>query len=100
MNAKMEANMSGIDKSVNTTATAKPAMAIMKETPWMKRSSSWKLTDIFWLKVNTCLNQMTFISSIVSIMIIKILFCKKNNNNLLRTLKRIIRTASTTHEKP
>ena len=53
-NAKMQANMSGTDNFVNIIATARPASAIKKETPWMKRNTSWKLTDIFWLKVNTC----------------------------------------------
>lgn len=53
-NAKMEANMSVTDRSVKITATATPVRAIKKERPWMKRNRSWKLTDIFWLKVNTC----------------------------------------------
>lgn len=39
-NAKMQAKMSGTDKSVNITATAKPANANKKETPWMKRNNS------------------------------------------------------------
>lgn len=49
----MQANMSETVKSVSIIATARPASAIKKETPWTKRSTSWKLTDIFWLKVNT-----------------------------------------------
>lgn len=53
-NAKMHANMSGIDKFVKATATAKPAIANKKERPWMKRNKSWKLTEIFWLNVKTC----------------------------------------------
>lgn len=52
--AKMEANTSATDKSESLIATTKPASANNKETPWMKRNRSWKLTDIFWLKVNTC----------------------------------------------
>ena len=53
-NAKMDANTSEIDKSVNTTAMTKPASATKKERPWMKRNKSWKLTEIFWLNVKTC----------------------------------------------
>lgn len=53
MKANMEANMSDIDRSVNITATTKPASAIKRETPCIKRKRSWKLTDIFWLKVKT-----------------------------------------------
>ena len=45
--AKMQANISETDSLVNTTAAAKPANASKKETPWIKRSTSWKLTDIF-----------------------------------------------------
>lgn len=51
--ARMQAKISGNDRSVTITATAKPASAIMKDRPWINRSNSWKLTDIFWLKVNT-----------------------------------------------
>jgi len=56
INANMQANISGNVKSVNTTAIARPVSAIKKERPWMKRNKSWKLTDIFWLKVKTCEN--------------------------------------------
>jgi hypothetical protein len=50
----MQANISGNDNSVNTTAITTPASATKKARPWMKRNKSWKLTDIFWLKVKTC----------------------------------------------
>lgn len=58
INAKTQANTSGSDKSVIATATAKPANANRKERPWMNRNKSWKLTVIFWLKVNTCRTEM------------------------------------------
>lgn len=50
----MQANTSGIDRSVIAIATAMPAKASRNEMPWMKRNSSWKFTELFWLKVNTC----------------------------------------------
>jgi len=53
MKANIEANMSGKDSSVNITATTKPASANRRETPCINRKRSWKLTDIFWLNVNT-----------------------------------------------
>lgn len=53
MKANIEANMSGTERLVNITATTKPASANKRESPWIKRNRSWKLTDIFWLKVNT-----------------------------------------------
>lgn len=53
MNAKIEANMSGTDRSVNIIATTKPASANKRDNPCTNRNTSWKLTDIFWLKVNT-----------------------------------------------
>lgn len=53
MNAKIEANTSGTDRSVNIIATTKPASANKRDNPCTNRNTSWKLTDIFWLKVNT-----------------------------------------------
>lgn len=53
INANMLANMSVTDKLVSTIATTIPARAINKETPCINLSTSWKLTDIFWLKVKT-----------------------------------------------
>ena len=52
--AKMQANMSVIDRGVIAIAMTMPAKASSNEMPWMKRNSSWKFTEIFWLKVNTC----------------------------------------------
>ena len=50
----MQANMSVIDRGVIAIAMTMPAKASSNEMPWMKRNSSWKFTEIFWLKVNTC----------------------------------------------
>lgn len=53
MKANIAANMSATDRSVNITATTKPANANKRERPCTKRNRSWKLTDIFWLNVKT-----------------------------------------------
>jgi len=45
--------MSVTDKGVSTTATIMPARAINKDRPCINLSKSWKLTEIFWLKVKT-----------------------------------------------
>jgi hypothetical protein len=96
MNAKIEANMSGTDRSVNITATAKPASANKSDTPCTKRSRSWKLTDIFWLKVNT------YCAKIKDNLKSKLATYTCNLSHIIQfcTLKRIISTASTTHENP
>lgn len=52
--AKIQANMSLMERGVIATATATPASANKNASPWTNRSTNWKLTDIFWLKVNTC----------------------------------------------
>lgn len=54
INAKMLAKTSATVSSVNTIAVDKPAMASKNDRPWTKRNSNWKLTEIFWLNVNTC----------------------------------------------
>lgn len=54
--ANTQANMSTTDNFVSTTATIIPARAINKERPCINLSKSWKLTEIFWLKVKTYYN--------------------------------------------
>jgi hypothetical protein len=49
----MEANMSATDRSVNLTATAKPATTNKRDSPCTKRNTNRNLTDIFGIKVNT-----------------------------------------------
>lgn len=49
--ARMQANISLTDKSVNATAMAKPTSANNRQKPCIIRNGSWKLADIFWLKV-------------------------------------------------
>lgn len=82
-----------MESGLNAIATIKPASANRNATPWIKRSSSWKLTDIFWLKVNTCGKKMEFYD----------LFGLKLESIIClwyQTLKRSISTAKTTQENP
>lgn len=65
-NAKMQAKMSGTDNGVKITAMTRPVRAIKKVRPWMKRNRSWKLTDIFWLNVNTCENKARSFNTLIS----------------------------------
>lgn len=98
MKANIEANMSGKDSSVNITATTKPASATKREIPCIKRKRSWKLTDIFWLKVNTYCSRIKD-----SIKIQNYQHTHLNGaqtQHIFFTLKRIISTARTTHERP
>jgi len=97
MKASIEANMSGKDKSVNITATTKPASANKRETPWIKRKRSWKLTDIFWLNVNTYCARIKIGMKMKNY---HVHLNEVNTQCIFFTLKRIISTAKTTHESP
>jgi len=97
MKANIEANTSAIERSVNITATTKPANANKRETPCIKRRISWKLTDIFWLNVNTYCARIKIGMKMQNY---HVYLNEVNTQCIFFTLKRIISTAKTTHENP
>lgn len=51
--ARMHAKISTRERDVAATATARPTNTSKNERLWIRRSTNWKFTEAFWLKVNT-----------------------------------------------